>query len=58
VVGYWVLRHSWREAALLAVAFCYLALFESVVNRLSPRSRVLAVLPMFVGVILAALLLI
>ncbi len=57
VAGFWLWRHSWREAALLVIALCYLTVFESVADRMSPRSRYLAVAPLFIGVIIAALLL-
>ena len=57
VAAYWTFRRSWQEAAILAVGFCYLAVYEAVSDRLSPRSRYLVVLPLFIGIIVAMFLL-
>src|ERR1051325_10213855 len=54
--GYLVLHRSWRAAATLAFAFCFLAAYESSFHRLSRRSRVLVVASLFVGMVAAILL--
>lgn len=57
IVGYWAFRRCWQEIAILAVAFCYLAFYEAFSDRLAHRSRYLVVVPLFIGIIAAMLLL-
>lgn len=57
LLGYHLLRHSWRETVVLAAAFCYLAFFEAIFDRLSLGARVLAVAPLLISIIAAAFLL-
>ncbi len=57
IFAYWAFRRSWLEVAVGAVGFCYLALYEAYSHGLSRRSRYLVVLLLFIGIIIAMLLL-
>jgi hypothetical protein len=57
IAGYWFLRHSWRDWAVVAIAFCCLAVYQAFSDRLSMRSRYLVLIPLFVGLVVGLLLL-
>jgi hypothetical protein len=56
VVGFWFLRRSWRDWAVVAIGFCCLAVYQTFSDRLSLRSRFLVVLPLFIGLVVGILL--
>jgi hypothetical protein len=56
VVGFWFLRRSWRDWAVVAIGFCCLAVYQTFSDRLSLRCRYLVLLPLFIGLIVGILL--
>ena len=62
--GFWLLRNSWRESAVLAAAFLYLSLLGLILDRWRLRNpdapkeretqlRFFGVVPLVVGIIVA-----
>src|SRR6266404_1644538 len=67
LLGYWLLRDSWREGAVLAAAFFHLSLLGLILDRWRLRNpeaskererqlRLFGVVPLFVGIIVAIFL--
>jgi hypothetical protein len=56
LLGYFVLRHSWRETVVLAAAFCCQGFFGAIFDRLLFSARVLAEAALFISLIAAVLL--
>lgn len=56
LLGYFFLRHSWRETVVLAAAFCCQGFFDAIFDHLSLCARVLAEAALFISLIAAVFL--